>query len=298
MQTRSVASLTTVPGIYWQWRGHTIYYTKAGSQQHGKPPLLLVHGFGASTDHWRKNIAELQHDFEVWAIDLLGFGRSAKAKVDYSAELWRDQLYDFITEVIQKPVVLAGNSLGGYASLCVAAQYPSSVAGLILLNSAGPFTEMVTAQEPNLTEKLIRYILQQNWANFLLFQFVRNRSNIRKTLSKVYVNQSAITDQLVEDIYRPSCDPGAAQVFAAVFKNPHGEKVDVLLQKMKCPLLMLWGEGDPWMKSKERGIKYRQYYPNLTEYYLNAGHCPHDEVPEQVNQLIKNWVWEHVMSAR
>ncbi|GFE69791.1 alpha/beta fold hydrolase [Chroococcus sp. FPU101] len=290
MQTGSVASLTTTAGIYWQWRGQTIYYTKAGSRQEGKPALLLVHGFGASTDHWRKNIAQLQQDFEVWAIDLLGFGRSAKAKIEYSADLWRDQLYDFITNVIKKPVVLAGNSLGGYVSLCVAAQYPSSVAGLILLNSAGPFTEVQAPSKPSIIQNIIRYILLQSWASFFLFQFVRNRANIRKTLSKVYVDQSAITDQLVEDIYRPSCDPGAAQVFAAVFKNPHGEKVDVLLKRMQCPLLMLWGEGDPWMKSRERGIQYRQYYPNLTEYYLNAGHCPHDEVPDQVNQLIQNWM--------
>jgi pimeloyl-ACP methyl ester carboxylesterase len=290
MQTGSVASLTKTAGIYWQWRGQTIYYTKAGSRQEGKPALLLVHGFGASTDHWRKNIAQLQQDFEVWAIDLLGFGRSAKAKIEYSADLWRDQLYDFITEVIKKPVVLAGNSLGGYVSLCVAAQYPSSVAGLILLNSAGPFTEVQAPSKPSIIQNLIRYILLQSWASFFLFQFVRNRANIRKTLSKVYVDQSAITDQLVEDIYRPSCDVGAAQVFAAVFKNPHGEKVDVLLKRMQCPLLMLWGEGDPWMKSRERGIQYRQYYPNLTEYYLNAGHCPHDEIPDQVNQLIKNWM--------
>lgn len=290
MQTGSVASLTTTAGIYWQWRGQTVYYTKAGSRQEGKPALLLVHGFGASTDHWRKNIAQLQQDFEVWAIDLLGFGRSAKAKLEYSADLWRDQLYDFITEVIKKPVVLAGNSLGGYVSLCVAAQYPSSVAGLILLNSAGPFTEVQAPSKPSIIQNLIRYILLQSWASFFLFQFARNRANIRKTLSKVYVDQSAITDQLIEDIYRPSCDPGAAQVFAAVFKNPHGEKVDVLLKRMQCPLLMLWGEGDPWMKSRERGIQYRQYYPKLTEYYLNAGHCPHDEIPDQVNQLIKNWM--------
>jgi pimeloyl-ACP methyl ester carboxylesterase len=46
------------------------------------------------------------------------------------------------------------------------------------------------------------------------------------------------------------------------------------------------------MKCKERGEKFKQYYQNLTEYYLQAGHCPHDEIPEQVNQLIRDWVRE------
>lgn len=290
MQVASVASTASIPGTSWQWRGHSIYYVKAGSSQAGRPPLLLVHGFGASTDHWRKNIAELQNDFEVWAIDLLGFGRSAKLDLQYSGDLWRDQLHDFITEIVGQPVVIAGNSLGGYASLCVAAQRPESAAGLILLNSAGPFTDSQTSQQPNPLQTLIRSILLQPWASYILFQYVRQRSLIRKTLEKVYLDRSAVTDQLVEDIYRPSCDKGAAKVFASVFKTPEGEKIDVLLQQMNCPLLMIWGEGDPWTKARERGAKFRQYYPSLTEHYLQAGHCPHDEVPEQVDAIIRDWV--------
>jgi pimeloyl-ACP methyl ester carboxylesterase len=279
---------------YWQWRGHSIHYVGAGNPHTDRPPLLLVHGFGASTDHWRKNIAELQHDFQVWAIDLLGFGRSAKPNIEYSGDLWRDQLHDFITEVIGRPAVLAGNSLGGYASLCVAAQRPESAAGLILLNCAGSFTEPAPTTQPNVAQQILgnltRSLLLQPLPSLLLFQYVRQKSMIRKTLEKVYLDKTAITDQLVEDIYRPSCDPGAAQVFAAVFKSQRGETNDVLLAQMSCPLLMLWGDGDPWMSSRVRGARFREAYPNLVEHYLHAGHCPHDEVPGQVNALIRDWV--------
>jgi len=286
-----VASPSSIPGVYWQWRGHRIYYLKAGAKQAQRPPLLLVHGFGASTDHWKKNIWALQADFEVWAIDLLGFGRSAKPELAYSGELWRDQLQDFITEVIGTGVVLAGNSLGGYISLCVAAEYPESVLGVILLNSAGPFSDGgMTSKKPNPLQSLVRSILLQPWASYWLFQYMRQRGNIRKTLEKVYLDKSAVTEELVEDIYRPSCDTGAAQVFASVFKTPQGKTVDKLLQEIKCPLLLLWGEADPWMNSQERGAKFREYYANLTEYYLQAGHCPHDEIPTEVNNLIQSWV--------
>ncbi|WP_204150551.1 alpha/beta fold hydrolase [Leptolyngbya sp. CCY15150] len=286
--------LTPVSGHVWQWRDQSIYYVKAGQRQGQRPPLLLVHGFGASTDHWRKNVAELQQDFEVWAIDLLGFGRSAKPEMQYSGDLWRDQLYDFITEVIQAPAVVAGNSLGGYACLCVAAQRSDAVQGLVLLNSAGTFTSSTpTSAKPTLGRAIrqtIQSVLLQPVPSYLLFQYSRRRSTIRKTLEKVYLDKTAVTDQLVEDIYRPSCDRGAAQVFASIFKSPQGEKVDVLLQQLACPLLMLWGEGDPWMNTRERSAKFKQYYPHLTEHYLQAGHCPHDEVPEQVNALLKDWV--------
>ncbi|HAN75571.1 MAG TPA: alpha/beta hydrolase [Planktothrix sp. UBA10369] len=298
MITTPTITSETIPGQYWQWRDQCIYYVRAGERHPQRPPLLLLHGFGASTDHWRKNIQGLQGDFEVWAIDLLGFGRSAKPQVEYSGQLWRDQLHDFITEVIGQPVILAGNSLGGYACLCVAAQCPSTAKGIILLNSAGPFTETEPRPEPPLWKKAIsqtmRSLFRQDWVSFLIFQWTKRRSIIRKTLLKVYLNPDAVTDQLVEEIYRPSCDPGAAQVFASVFKSPQGEKVDVLLNQLTAPLLLIWGEGDPWMKCRERSRKFHQYYPQLQEYFLSAGHCPHDEVPEQVNNIIRAWVLEQV----
>ena len=285
----------SVPGTYWQWRGNSIYYVCAGEPHSDRPPLLLVHGFGASTDHWRKNIAQLQEQFQVWAIDLLGFGRSAKPRQEYAGNLWREQLHDFIQEVIGRPTVLVGNSLGGYAGLCVAAEYPQSTAGLILLNSAGPFSDFPGDSERNSSAnsvgKLVRSILLQPWASFILFQYARRRSIIRKTLNQVYFDRNAVTDQLVEDIYRPSCDRGAADVFNAVFKTPQGEKVDVLLGKMQCPLLILWGEKDPWINAREKGEKFRAYYPEVTQHYLEAGHCPHDEIPEQVNTLMTEWIF-------
>jgi pimeloyl-ACP methyl ester carboxylesterase len=289
-----LTSTESIAGQYWLWREQKIYFVKAGNNPQ-RPPLLLVHGFGASTDHWRKNISELSQDFEVYAIDLLGFGRSQKPAWQYSGNLWRDQLHNFITEKIQRPTVIAGNSLGGYSSLCVAADYPQSVAGVILLNSAGPFTDTnpLGAKKVNPIQKAIapalQTVLRQPWANQLLFTFVRQKSRIRSTLKKVYLDQSAVTDQLVEDIYRPSCDQGAAQVFASVFSTPQGKKVDELLGTMTCPLMTIWGEGDPWMNSRARSAKFREFYPSLTEHYINAGHCPHDESPQIVNKLIRDW---------
>ncbi len=81
-----------------------------------------------------------------------------------------------------------------------------------------------------------------------------------------------------------------------MFRTPQGEKVDMLLKQLTCHLLLLWGEADPWINARERSQKFRQYYPQLTEYFLRAGHCPHDEVPEQVNSLLREWVFSVVSS--
>ena len=131
----------------WIWNGHSINYVDVGGEEENdhdnKPPLLLKHGFGASVFHWRYNVPYLARRYRVYALDLLGFEMSDKPLLDYSAELWRDQVLDFIREVVMKgptkgstsdkiirknryPCVVAGNSLGGFTAL-YAASSPAAV---------------------------------------------------------------------------------------------------------------------------------------------------------------------------
>jgi pimeloyl-ACP methyl ester carboxylesterase len=55
-------------------RSYTIAYKTAGCGS----PVLLVHGFGLSSFHYRRNIPEIAQNHKVYAIDLLGFGDSSK----------------------------------------------------------------------------------------------------------------------------------------------------------------------------------------------------------------------------
>ena len=65
-----------------------------------KPPILLVHGFGASAYHWRYAIPELAKHYCVHAIDLLGFGYSSKPSVEYNGyTIWSEQLNDYVKQV-------------------------------------------------------------------------------------------------------------------------------------------------------------------------------------------------------
>lgn len=290
-------------GAYWRWQNFRVHYVHSGAANARaypqRPPLLLVHGFGASTDHWRKNIADLQRDFEVYALDLIGFGRSSKPDRGYSSDLWRDQIASFITEIVGRPAVAAGNSIGGYSSLHTGATRKDAIAGVCLLNGVGAFSEQQTDGPANpfkqAVGQLVKTLVLSPLPSWVIFQFVRNKSYIRKTLEQVYVNQAEVSEQLIEDIYRPATEPEAAAAFAALFKAERGEYVDTLLAAMTCPLLLIWGDADPWMDTYQRGALFKAHYDLLEEHHLNAGHCPHDDDPAAVNALLRNWVLKTVV---
>jgi pimeloyl-ACP methyl ester carboxylesterase len=259
------------------------------------PAILLVHGFGASTDHWRHNIPVLAQRHEVHAIDLLGFGRSAKpAELAYGGPLWRDQLAAYVSERIGRPTVLVGNSLGGFSALAAGAALGDQAAGVVLLNAAGPFSD---EQAPPkgwgaITRQTIAgALLKSPVLQRLLFENLRRPATIRRTLNQVYVDKTNVDEALVEAIRRPSLDPGAFGVFRTVFDIPRGQPLDELFAQLTCPLLLLWGIRDPWINAVGRRAAFQRHAPAGTrEVVLEAGHCPHDEVPDQVNAALLDWI--------
>ena len=276
----------------WVWRSHQIQYTVLGQGT----PLLLVHGFGASIDHWRQNIPVLATaGYQVFALDLLGFGASAKPALDYTVELWEELLVDFWAEKIQQPMVIVGNSIGGLLSLMVAAHHPAKVRGAVVINCAGGLNHR--PEELNLPLRLVmglftKLVSSPATGNFI-FNQIRQKHRIRNTLKQVYYTQEAITEELVDLLYTPSCDPGAQQVFASVLTAPPGDSPGELLPHIQCPLLVLWGEQDPW--TPIAGAKIYQDLVNTKQNVVfqsisQAGHCPHDEKPAIVNPLIIDWL--------
>lgn len=286
-----------VDTISWSHLGYPVHAVELSPEGDAsdRPALLLVHGFGASTDHWRHNIPVLGRTHAVHAIDLLGFGRSAKpGALNYGGALWRDQLVAYVRERIGRPTVIAGNSLGGFAALAAGAALGNDCAGVVLLNAAGPFSDEqkppqgwgAIARQTIGTALLRSPVLQR-----LLFENLRRPATIRRTLNQVYVDKTNVDDWLVESIRRPSLDPGAFGVFQTVFDIPRGQPLDELFAELTAPLLLLWGIRDPWINAPGRRSTFQRHAPEATtEVVLDAGHCPHDEVPDQVNAALLEWL--------
>ena len=289
----------------WAFQGHPVFSVMRKPDAPKKisngneVAVLLIHGFGASTSHWRYNIPEISKFYEVHAIDLLGFGKSSKpGGLPYGGSLWRDQVVKYVKEVIKKPTVLIGNSLGGYAALAAGAELAENSAGVVLLNAAGYFSEDKKKNETyfgNVKKTIASIFLNNPLLQRIIFENLRRPKVIRRTLNQVYINKKNVNDELVESIRLPSLDHGAFRVFKSVFNpaGPQGKPLDELFCKLKSPLLLLWGNRDPWMNAPGKRETYRKYTPKMTsEVVLDAGHCPHDEIPEKVNQALLGWLGE------
>ena len=200
----------------WNFLNYPIHTITAKPKEESSKScaILLIHGFGASTDHWRFNIPVLSDKYEVHAIDLLGFGKSPKpTDVQYSSHLWKDQVATYVKEVIKKPTFIVGNSLGGYASLAASAELKELSAGVVLLNAAGMFSEEKVSNNSLLQKSLKTFFETFLRGNIFLqrtiFESMRRRVNIKKALNNVYKNQTNVDDYLIDSIRKPSLDPGA-----------------------------------------------------------------------------------------
>ena len=99
---------------FWNWKGHMIHWTYCTTKD-SDVCVLLIHGFGANTNHWRFNQPVLAELAPTYAIDLLGFGRSDQPRarlkdepvesdvVHYGFDLWGQQVADLADEIVQRP---------------------------------------------------------------------------------------------------------------------------------------------------------------------------------------------------
>jgi pimeloyl-ACP methyl ester carboxylesterase len=280
---------------FWLWRGYRISYQTSGDLTNSDlPAVVLIHGFGASLGHWRKNMQALAEVSRVFVIDLIGFGDADKPapdhEISYTFETWGSQIVDFCREVVGGAALLVGNSIGAIVAMQAAVLAPELVRKAILLNcSLRLLQEQKQLSLPwyrRLGAKLVQEILGNRAIAQLFFDQVRQPRTVRKILNQAYARPEAVTDELVEMLLKPARDPGAVDVFMAFVRYSQGPTPEELLAKLPCDAILLWGEQDPW-EPIALGRELTKY--DCVKEFIAiaiAGHCPQDEAPELVNPIL------------
>ncbi|KAI3735168.1 hypothetical protein L6452_14657 [Arctium lappa] len=269
---------------FWRWNGHLIQYAVVGCEG---PAILLVHGFGAFLEHYRDNINDIvEGGNRVWAITLLGFGRSEKPNIIYTELMWAELLRDFIVDVVREPVHLVGNSFGGYFVSIVAGLWPALARSVVLLNSAGHYIPGYSSVPPFKERKTtgVAWLGARGLSFYLRLSF-------RNLVKRCYPTKTNRADEgLLNEMVRASYDPGVLVVLESIFTFDPSIPLNYLLKGFEQKVLIIQGMKDPISDSKTKVSVVKRHLKEIVIKELDAGHCPHDEVPEEVNSIIREWV--------
>ena len=294
---------------YWNWNGFKIAWFSENEQKN--KPLLLLHGFGASSNHWRKNIKSFTKEgYAVYSIDLLGFGRSDQPSIKQIGKLdngiWCDQIIDFINEIIRpinsQKIAIVGNSLGGLVALTCAASIPEEISGIVVSPLPDPVSLNVNYSKNksnfrSVKINIIKFFVKLIPIKFILF-LINRFGLINYFLNVAYEKKESIDNELINIVKMPSKRPSASRALKAMclgmatrsYKLKSSFLLRLVSEAKKVPFLLIWGEKDKFIPLFY-GKRIAKLFPWVElKVIANSGHCVHDEDHHLFNTISNEWI--------
>lgn len=248
--------------------GVSVRYRRYSDPDPSLPNLVLIHGFANSLQSFRAFAPLVAGYFNVYALDLPGYGLSEKpVEFDYGNAAQGEMVARFAEAVGLESFVVGGHSLGGAIALHTAAT-TENCTGLVLFNPG-----ILTTGVPSLTQHLF-FPLQRLSAR----QF-GNREFRASFLRQSYVDPSIVTEEVVDDVMKGSRMEGYLAGMSSLM-DQYEEGAELrLLPSFDKPALLVWGVED---KNKPAGeaddLNGRIKGSQLVE-IADAGHYVHEEKP-------------------
>lgn len=265
-------------GKFIDVKGLKVYYKEKGTK--GKV-LLFIHGFSASTYSWRLNMEPLAKNYKVYALDLKGFGYTAKpAESDYTLDAQAKLVADFMDTLRIKKATLIGNSMGGAISMKVALQFPDKVEKLVLVDSAG-------VSEGIVMFGVFGHNISTNSLSKTLNYLFMNEHTIKSIVKSLYVQKNLKTDEVAEGYVKPFRTPGIEDAFAQMVKGfVEDDDLPKRIPEINIPTLIVWGENDTIIPVTAAKKFNELIKGSKLIIYPEAGHMPMEEHPAEFNKAI------------
>ncbi|NJM05825.1 alpha/beta fold hydrolase [Candidatus Gracilibacteria bacterium] len=245
----------TTPHTYCRYEPHSntaegIYAERRGEGE----PLLLLHGLAGSGRWWARNSAALARHFEVYALDLPGFGRSCSARPFALADIAK-QLIAWMDHRRIARAHVVGHSMGGFVAASLAADAPQRVNRLVLVDAA-------IAATPQ-----------------------RSSLDMCETLRTL----PFLPGQLL-DIFKHELYDGDLRTVLAATRAMFNSDLPTRLARIVAPSLIVWGENDP-MVPREVGVQLaRTLRARRMALIRHAGHLPMWEQPIAFNRVLLDFL--------
>jgi pimeloyl-ACP methyl ester carboxylesterase len=236
-----------------------VVYHESGSGQ----PLLFIHnvGLGASSYEWARVYSEFAGRYRVIALDLVGFGESARPAARFAAADYVRMLAEFIRALDwEQPPILVASGLSAGFCVHLAAQHPELVSRLILHMPNG--TGELGGRTPSfLTELLYRTPLL---ARFLYRNHLSTKSGVAQWLRKVvFLDPAAVTDEMIDVFATCAQQPSAEHAALRWLGGNLGFDLESRLRTLPQPLALLWGE-ERADEPGDHGFRLQKLLPTST----------------------------------
>lgn len=248
----------------------------------GKPPIVLIHGFLASSYTFHSIMPLLARDFSVIAIDLPGFGNSEKStKFHYSYENYARLVIACMDYFELGNACLAGHSMGGQIAMYTARITPERINKLVLIGSSAYLWKVYK------WARLLSYLPFSHLAAKRLVQ----KNGVEDTLKNVLHDESHITEDQIETYRKPLKEKNFYKSLIRFLRHREGDLTSEQLRWIHTPALLIWGVNDV-VVPLHAGKKLAGDLPNTRFVsYEKTGHLVTEECPEAVYEDIKEW-WE------
>jgi pimeloyl-ACP methyl ester carboxylesterase len=248
-------------------------YMEAGRAD--APPLVLLHGVGANSMHWRYQLAGLSDAFHVVAWNAPGYILSDAFKTDWpSCRDYADALADFLGSVKLGRVNIAGNSFGTRVAQCFAIHYPDRVIRLAMTGTGIGPKGMPEDEKQKIVATRETQIAKGGYGF---------GARVDALLAK---NASAQTRALVSDVLRATNPRGF--MHGVKLGMADGYDPQIVAAKITAPVLMISGIEDRVNPIDKNAAVLAKAMPKAKlEILEGAGHLPEVEVPEKVNGLLR-----------
>jgi len=236
------------------------------------PAVLVLHGWGGSSDSWRK-VQEIlsEKGYNILTPDLPGFGKSVTPRAPWGINDYTDFVSSFIKETKLDNFSLLGHSFGGRIAIRFSSLYPEKINKLILCDSAG------IKPTPDFKTKTIFRLAKIGNAIFTSKILERMKDSARNifyiiTRNRDYARARGVMRETIKKVLEEDLLPD--------------------LDKVSTKTLIVWGENDRIVPMKYGNIIKENIKDSEIVLIPKVGHSPHLEVPEKLSEIILKFLNE------
>jgi len=259
--------------------GVVLRVREAGSGQ--APAVVLLHGFGSSLDTWHSVVPKLAMSHRVIAIDLKGFGRSARPPGDYSPSAQAALVLGVMDALKVPRATIVGHSWGGSVALSLARMARDRVQRVAIYGGF-VFDEQVPPY--------LRWGQVDGLGDLVFAMSFRERPDER--LARAFYDPDRLEERYVERVIEDLERPGTIAASLAAVEGMDFAGLVAALPEVTQPALLLWGREDR-VSPPVYGERLASLLPRARLIvYPRCGHFPHVEALEASTQALLTFLGE------